>query len=618
MGAQRERENIRAFGGRIATLVRRSKSSVRGIAVPMQPFHDLKTHPMFGSDCLAALNVGSTILTASICCVCSEIGEMPAWTVTDVQSVVRYNLLNEESAAAGNKMDLRKTAISEQFSSNSKVVSGFGIGLVVSLVLFSLLLIDNPFQNSSFNDGGGSYASFPWFFPQSNAAVSASSPPESVGEEKVMERNRTEDLASEDKNAGVLSSSVGDGGVEKTQEGNSSKDLDKGSFLDGKEQEMEKTGLGNTSETVKDANFSSSWDRRDKIPEGNVSRNSGKGSSFDKEETAIEASKNGSSLTAGEGERIGEVTREGNFSSNLMTGVEMMNDTTHEGKSPPETKKDSSISKDNVFQSDERNKTLEGNLSKEAKEKGSESTNGSPPPQVGRGIPRKCDIFNGRWVRDEGKPLYSAGSCPHIDRDFDCRANGRPDDDFLKWRWQPNDCNIPSNCLKCASSIRVPKKRSRFLFFELTKNGMNATDFLERLRGKRLLFVGDSLNRNMWESLDYGCSIDFVQSPFLVMPSSTKRKEGEHETLRLDLMDDVARAYKGADILVFNTGHWWTHEKTSKGIDYYQEGNYVYPTLNVLEAYEKALKTWAKWIDKNIDAHKTRVFFRGYSLTHFR
>ncbi|KAJ1691493.1 hypothetical protein LUZ63_015648 [Rhynchospora breviuscula] len=239
---------------------------------------------------------------------------------------------------------------------------------------------------------------------------------------------------------------------------------------------------------------------------------------------------------------------------------------------------------------------------------------------------QQCDIFDGKWVRDESGALYPPGSCPYIDDDFNCFKNGRPDHDYLRWRWQPNQCHIPR---------------------------LNATDFLERLRGKRLLFAGDSLNRNMWESLvcilrhavqdktrvfeasgkkrfktsgyysfrfkDYKCYVDFVRSTFLVKEVVSQNSNGfEDEKLRLDILDDTALAYQKADVIVFNTGHWWTHEKTSKGINYYQEGQYVYPVLKVLKAYKKALLTWAKWVDANINPKKTQVVFRGYSLTHFK
>jgi hypothetical protein len=55
----------------------------------------------------------------------------------------------------------------------------------------------------------------------------------------------------------------------------------------------------------------------------------------------------------------------------------------------------------------------------------------------------KCDVFNGRWVRDESYGFYPLKSCPLIDDDFNCHKNGRPDSDFLKWRWQPHGCDIP-------------------------------------------------------------------------------------------------------------------------------------------------------------------------------
>lgn len=65
---------------------------------------------------------------------------------------------------------------------------------------------------------------------------------------------------------------------------------------------------------------------------------------------------------------------------------------------------------------------------------------------------------------------------------------------------------------------------------------------------------------------DYNCSVEYIRSPFLVqeweMPATNGSKK---ETLRLDMIERSLDNYKSADILIFNTGHWWTHEKTSRG-----------------------------------------------------
>ncbi|XP_044959760.1 protein trichome birefringence-like 1 [Hordeum vulgare subsp. vulgare] len=236
-----------------------------------------------------------------------------------------------------------------------------------------------------------------------------------------------------------------------------------------------------------------------------------------------------------------------------------------------------------------------------------------------------CDLFHGNWVQDDSYPLYPGGSCPHIDEPFDCHLNGRPDRAYEKLRWQPSGCSIPR---------------------------LNPTDMLERLRGKRLVFVGDSLNRNMWESLvcilrnsvkdkrkvfeasgrrefktegsysflftDYNCSVEFFRSPFLVQEWETRVSNGnKKETLRLDIVEQSSPKYKDAEFIIFNTGHWWTHEKTALGKDYYQEGSHIYSELNVVDAFHKALITWSRWIDANVNPKKTTVMFRGYSASHF-
>ncbi|KAM6571547.1 hypothetical protein CsatA_015627 [Cannabis sativa] len=118
--------------------------------------------------------------------------------------------------------------------------------------------------------------------------------------------------------------------------------------------------------------------------------------------------------------------------------------------------------------------------------------------------------------------------------------------------------------------------------------------------------------------IDYDSTVEFFVAPFLVQEWEMKDKNGtKRETLRLDLVGKSFEHFKTADIIVFNTGHWWTHDKTSKGEDYYQEGSHVYKELNVLEAFRKAITTWGRWIDSNVNPKKSLVFFRGYSHSHF-
>ncbi|XP_076914043.1 protein trichome birefringence-like 34 [Bidens hawaiensis] len=235
-----------------------------------------------------------------------------------------------------------------------------------------------------------------------------------------------------------------------------------------------------------------------------------------------------------------------------------------------------------------------------------------------------CDLFSGRWVHDNKShyPLYKEDECPLMYGDLACQTYGRKDSKYQQWRWQPHGCDFP-----------------RF----------DGNDVVERPKGKWLLFVGDSVNRNQWDSMmcmlyksipgkkklklglnrtlysfrarDYNMSVDYYWAPMLVEfnGDDPSNHSLDHRTVRIESIKKHGRHWVDADILVFNTYLWWRLPiiRLLKGPGSLLGGpNQVYDEVDNIRAYKMVLQTWSKWVQTHIDPAKTKMFFMSLTATH--
>ncbi|CAM6022033.1 unnamed protein product [Sphagnum balticum] len=261
-----------------------------------------------------------------------------------------------------------------------------------------------------------------------------------------------------------------------------------------------------------------------------------------------------------------------------------------------------------------------------------------PAVDPGRGGSRVCDLSNGTWVQDFGAALaYTNETCKYITGHQNCMTNGRMDKEFLYWRWKPSTCELPQ---------------------------IDARTTLESLRGKSLVFVGDSIARNQFQSLlcilsqaedpthlyhdeewrdhiyvfpSYSFTLSVRWSPYLVRKidkeipvMASGGDDGNNSTtitqvtmahLDLDLLEETwVQAVVGADIVVISSGQWWF-----KAGVYLEDGKIVgchlcsivrKSRIGFLDAYRRALHNVLEGV-LSIPGYKGITVLRSFAPDHF-
>ncbi|KAH1045330.1 hypothetical protein J1N35_036114 [Gossypium stocksii] len=151
------------------------------------------------------------------------------------------------------------------------------------------------------------------------------------------------------------------------------------------------------------------------------------------------------------------------------------------------------------------------------------------------------------------------------------------------------------------------------------------------------MFIGDSISINQWQSLlcmlhaavpttsgiitqdlhnhtvstvtfkHYKVSVMLFRSFYLVDVD----KETIGRVLKLNSVRN-GNLWKEIDVLIFNTWHWWHRRGLKQQWEYVQVDGKIRKDIDRTVAFRTALRTWAKWVDSDVDTNRTKTTpFKG-------
>ncbi|GBG74209.1 hypothetical protein CBR_g17922 [Chara braunii] len=226
-----------------------------------------------------------------------------------------------------------------------------------------------------------------------------------------------------------------------------------------------------------------------------------------------------------------------------------------------------------------------------------------------------CDLTEGVWVKERESSrsysVYHPDKCPFVSPSQNCRALGRRDREYEMWRFEPKSCDPD-----LSMQLRTGYSRD------------NSNSLVESLAGKRLAVVGDSILRNLFESLacllhhrqglpetiisrskvkkyvwpEHNLTIAFYRTPFLIEDRQAAVSDTEEDRWKKVIVElkSVSSTWRSDvssyDVLVINSGHWWNSYKLDmKGVSVTLNGKEMLD-VDVYEAFSIAMEHVMLWL----------------------